>query len=353
MKKGAVKFFAVVVMFFCLVLPANAGNFKNVVVFGDSLSDSGNVSTFTHGTYPPAPYAGRFSDGPVWVEYLVKTLGISGDFCNYAFGGANTGVSNPAHDNAPGFKTQVSAYTGLLTAPAVAAFSTAFPQPKDSLFIIWIGGNDFLSADLADPVAVATAVSDAVVNIRTGMTQLAGVGAVNFMVVNLPDLGIIPRLNQDAALSAGGTQLSRLFNSSLGAMLDGFEADHPAVTIVRFDAFNLLNEMVNDPELGGFTNVTDKQFDQAAGTVAEGRYLFWDDIHPTTITHKILARRAAALLEGEYIGRPRFDAALSLKVPYAEIGNYNCSFQLDYCQDPSVDQDGIYWKLDISSLIWE
>ncbi|MCK4378016.1 MAG: hypothetical protein KAW01_01660, partial [Deltaproteobacteria bacterium] len=166
MKKGAVKFFAVVVMFCCLALPAHAGNFKNVVVFGDSLSDNGNVYSLQGGAYPPAPYQGCFSDGPVWVEYLVKSLGISGDFCNYAHGGARTDLTNSEGDPT-GFLTQVSAYTGLLARSA--AFPTAFPQPEETLFIIWIGGNDFLG-DLPDPAA---AVMQAVVNIRTGMTQLA------------------------------------------------------------------------------------------------------------------------------------------------------------------------------------
>ena len=348
MKKEAVKFFAVVVMFFCLVLPANAGNFRNVVVFGDSLSDSGNVFTLNHGTYPPAPYQGRFSDGPVWVEYLVKTLGISGDFCNYAFGGANTGVSNPAELNAPGFITQVSAYTSLLTASA--AFPTAFPQPDETLFIIWIGGNDFL--DMTDPAAANATVTQAVVNIRTGMTELADAGAVTFMVVNLPDLGKTPRMNQDAVLAAGGTQLAAAFNDVLEGVLEDFESAHPAVTVVRFSTFNLLGEMVADPAIGGFDNVTDTKFDKTHGTVAAGRYLFWDDIHPTTITHKILARQAASLLTCDCMGQPRFDSFLTLTVPYAElVNNAAVGFRLDYCQDPAADPNGYYWKLDPASIV--
>ncbi len=346
MKRETVKFFAVVVMFFFLVIPAHAGNFKNVVVFGDSLSDSGNVFIVLHGTYPPPPYQGRFSDGPVWVEYLVKTLGISGDFCNYAFAGANTGVSNPVEGNAPGLLTQVSAYTTLLTVSA--AFPTAFPQPEKSLFIIWIGGNDFLA--LTDPAAAPTAVSDAVVHIRTGMEKLADVGAVTFMVVNLPDLGITPRMNQDATLSANGTALANFFNSFLEEMLLVFESAHPMVEVVWFDTFSLLQEMVADPEIGRFDNVTDAKFDENDGNVAAGRYLFWDDIHPTTVTHKILAHRAASLLECDCMGQPRFDAVLGLTVPYAEIGNDAVGFRLDYCKNPAADPNGYYWKLDPLSI---
>src|SRR5918998_3827853 len=59
--------------------PAMAENFPALVVFGDSLSDTGN--------------AGRFSNGPVWVERIAERIGArlrpSGEGgTNYAVGGA-------------------------------------------------------------------------------------------------------------------------------------------------------------------------------------------------------------------------------------------------------------------------
>ncbi|HDV5785644.1 TPA: hypothetical protein RJD83_002616 [Legionella pneumophila] len=44
---------------------------KNIVVFGDGLSDNGNLYAYTNHRRPasPAYYNGRFSNGPVWVEY--------------------------------------------------------------------------------------------------------------------------------------------------------------------------------------------------------------------------------------------------------------------------------------------
>jgi len=347
MKKEAAKFFAVLIMLFCFVLPAHAGDFKNVVVFGDSLSDSGNIFSTSQGIYPPSSYDGRYSNGPVWVEYLVKSLGISGDFSNYAFAGANTGTTNPAELNAPGLLTQIPAYATLLTASAF--FPTAVPQPKDTLFIIWIGSNDLLDLGSNDPAA---AISDSIDNIKTGMTQLINLGAVKFMSVNLPDIGLTPRLNKDATAAAGGTQLVSLFNSSLETMLEGLEAAYPSIEIARFDVFSLLQEVSADPGSWGFTNVTDSKFDKNTNTVAQGNYLFWDDIHPTTMTHKIIAKQAAAVLLGKfnYMGQPSFDSALKFTIPYAEFGNADYGFQLDYYNNPA-DPNGYYWKLDTSSLI--
>ena len=81
-----------------LTTPASAGPITGIVVFGDSLSDAGNVYAATGNKFPPAPYsAGRFSNGPVWVQQLGSKLGVpvptpsmSGG-SDYAFGGAATG----------------------------------------------------------------------------------------------------------------------------------------------------------------------------------------------------------------------------------------------------------------------
>ena len=56
-----------------LLLPpayAQAPRPDNIIVFGDSLSDTGNAFEATgHGEPPSTPYFdGRFSNGPVWVQ---------------------------------------------------------------------------------------------------------------------------------------------------------------------------------------------------------------------------------------------------------------------------------------------
>jgi len=50
---------------------ATAQDYDRLVVFGDSLSDNGNLFLATGGAQPPAPYyQGRFSSGPVFTELL-------------------------------------------------------------------------------------------------------------------------------------------------------------------------------------------------------------------------------------------------------------------------------------------
>lgn len=72
-------------------LAAPAAKAGSLYVFGDSLSDDGNLYKLTG--LPPAPYyKGRFSNGPVWVEYLPALSGLSSSPANnFAYGGAFTG----------------------------------------------------------------------------------------------------------------------------------------------------------------------------------------------------------------------------------------------------------------------
>src|SRR5690349_5751265 len=54
---------------------ASTAILDDLVVFGDSLSDTGDL--FEMIGYPPPPYVeGRFSNGLVWAEYLAASLGL-------------------------------------------------------------------------------------------------------------------------------------------------------------------------------------------------------------------------------------------------------------------------------------
>ncbi|KAJ3323629.1 hypothetical protein HDU76_013602 [Blyttiomyces sp. JEL0837] len=65
--------------------------FTNVVSFGDSFSDNGNVFKITGA--PSAPYyQGRFSNGPVFCEQLATMLGAT--LTDYAYGGAVSSLND-------------------------------------------------------------------------------------------------------------------------------------------------------------------------------------------------------------------------------------------------------------------
>ncbi len=100
--------------------------YSSFFVFGDSLSDDGNL--FASAGQPPAPYFdGRFSNGPVWAEAVADRFAISE---NFAFGGAGAATDG---DGVPDFGAQVAGY---LASPLA---TVAGPRPLAS---VWFGAND-------------------------------------------------------------------------------------------------------------------------------------------------------------------------------------------------------------------
>ena len=89
-------------------LAAGATPYSNLYVFGDSISDTGNLYAETLGfgaAVPPSPfyYDGHFSNGPLWVEDLSPSLGLTYQPTNnYAWGGATTGRDNAWDVDFPG-----------------------------------------------------------------------------------------------------------------------------------------------------------------------------------------------------------------------------------------------------------
>ena len=84
-----------------------------IVAFGDSLSDTGNVSILTGGALPPAPYyfEGRFSNGPIWLDQLGAALDgavdpVLGGGTNFAFGAARV----TAAPLVPSLRAQTNAF---------------------------------------------------------------------------------------------------------------------------------------------------------------------------------------------------------------------------------------------------
>jgi hypothetical protein len=127
-------------------LGAQATQFSNVVIFGDSLSDAGYFRSFLASQGFPAAQMGRFSTNPdpVWSELISQFYGFQGRPSNaggsiYAQGGARVtltpGVSTPPGQPERPVSTQITEY---LTAHG----GTADPN---ALYGVWAGANDFFT----------------------------------------------------------------------------------------------------------------------------------------------------------------------------------------------------------------
>ncbi|MFO0139169.1 MAG: SGNH/GDSL hydrolase family protein, partial [Cyanobacteriota bacterium] len=213
-------------------MPAKAriSSLSNLFSFGDSLSDSGNSKSLSQSamgfTFPPAPYyEGRFSNGPVAVEYLWQkfnpgstafknSLSPGNQGTNYAIGGSSSGLQNylelnPAVNSA-GLSTAYSKKGNAWQLQGFDDQNNTF-DPETSLFSVWYFPNDVfwynnsspnslpgsytgnLGPVIGPPAGFSAVVVNAIQNIVGTITELAdGYGARHFLVPNSALIGNTP-----------------------------------------------------------------------------------------------------------------------------------------------------------------
>jgi cholinesterase len=262
-------------------LSVHATSFSSIVVYGDSLSDNGNLYTATGGLAPAYPYVnGRFSNGAVAVEQLASLL--NAPLLDFAFGGATTGIGNIGDGGTP---TSLGAFglPGMMTEYAGSVGLVPPALIPSSLFVVWGGADDFEALSGPTIPQSQAAAQIAASNISAIVAALQAQGAMNILVPNLPNLGDTPEFNGDAAAIA----FSDTFNSALASTLPS------GATL--FDTDALFHSILTNPNAYGLTNVNTPCILAAANPACSG-YLFFDDIHPTTAADASLAQGFAAAM---------------------------------------------------------
>ena len=253
--------------------------YDGVYAFGDSLSDTGNVYTATGGLFPPAPYyQGHFSNGPVMVEYLSQSLGVG--LHDYAYGGATTGTVNIINGS-----NGISGLPGL--SQEIAQHGSSALDPN-GLYTVWAGANDINAS-----MSIATSTD----NITSAVSTLEQNGARHIMVLNMPNLGLIPEvLSLGSGASASFTSYSQSFNQILSGKLDSLQTSlGTSANIMQFDVYGAMTQVFANPSAYGFSNITQGCLDASTGALCstlpavQNTYAFWDGLHPTTHLDQILA----------------------------------------------------------------
>lgn len=332
-------------LLFLFSLSAHSYKFDTVVTFGDSLSDNGNLYSYLDGIIPKSPpyYKGRFSNGPVWVENLYETYfpnGKAENFLDFAVGGAGAVLSYK--ENMPyTLDTEVDNYLYLHN----------YTKKDTSLFIIWIGANNYLNGP-SNVDAITSSVVDAIGN---DIKSLIDHGAVMFMVVNLPDLGKTPSAAKEKNQTLL-TELTNQHNQKLLNKVNELKEKYPNVNLALFDVNTVFNQVINDPQQFTITNTADSCYN--GGMTLQARasqtmkmepyltqqttehhlvldektkqailenpslrealtigyqsgmkrqltdeaascdnYLFWDSVHPTAVLHRLIAQYAKSTLD--------------------------------------------------------
>ncbi|KQV60786.1 hypothetical protein ASC95_04980 [Pelomonas sp. Root1217] len=282
------------------------GPYSGLVVFGDSLSDSGNNALLLSqgpGGLPPVDIpgdgyyskipstAGTYSNGWVWTQYFAQSLGLAlspslAGGNNFAFGGAQTSLNGGEIPQLPGFpysmQTQLGMYLG----------ATGNLADPNALYVVAGGGNNIrvaleaiaMGAD-ADATAAATVASYAA-DMAGIVGSLKLAGAQHVLVLNTPNFGLTPLAN---AMSASGqaSALSFAMDTALTGALAGSGAQ-------VFDMYGFMTSAVGNASQLGFSNWTNA----CAATTSScdlSTALFWDGIHPTTMAHQQLAAAVLAV----------------------------------------------------------
>lgn len=266
-------------LFALLMLPIMASA-QYPVIFGDSLSDQGRVFERTGGYAPAAPYyQGRFSNGPVWSDYAFQ--GVSS---NYAWGGATSGTKNilarkygHVLDNT-GFLTQLDEYLDIA--------SMRYRDIGNNTHIIFLGANDFLLTLEDDEEKMFMFVRTIINNIMNGVTQLQAQGATDIVLMSLPDLSAAPKAREYGPVMRSLLyRLTLHFNRLLSFNAGRYNVDY-------FDTYKAYEMIIaNAKDLGLEELVEPCLREEQTYIVCEDpeRYLFWDDVHPTTQVHAVVA----------------------------------------------------------------
>ena len=251
--------------------PAAAGDPSQLIIFGDSLVDAGNIFIATGGYAPTNTFnnpsrgyfPGRFTNGPDYTDLLsLKLYGtltrpsLAGG-SNYAFGGAKVVTDG---DPVPDLTAQLALYG--------AAHPLADPN---ALYIINAGGNDDFAVEGGTPQQKATAATNIANTLAGAIQYLDGIGATRILVTGIPNA------------TATGFGLDAV----LQAKLDMIEPGLANADLLRFSYLGFFTRLVADPLSFGVPAFTQAGacFDHVAppapGVLPDcSGYFSVDGIHP-------------------------------------------------------------------------
>lgn len=327
-----------------LTTPLPAMAWDSLTVFGDSLSDTGNVGRFTYNS----------ATNPLYDEILARQAGLtlqpsSQGGSNYAAGGA---VAVPAIN--PQFNTQDQVARYLA--------STNGRADPNGLYIHWIGGND-LAAAVALPPLATTLIDNSAGAAASQVKALLNAGAGTVIVPTVPNVGATPALieailqpfsaaavsaafqsldaaatpnsaarqqaiqaafNQAAGQLSGVPAVRDLLAQQLFAAWQQLSAQASALTarynqleenalantqgnIVRVDINGLFSEVIDNPAVYGLSNTAGMACppgtssvdctSSTAGFSSQQNYLFADRLHPSPAVHAIIADYIQSILD--------------------------------------------------------
>lgn len=262
--------------------------YSQVIAFGDSMSDTGNLFKFTQALggvgLPQAPsFNGRFADGLVALEVMANQLRLP--LTNYCFSGAQSGRGNllPFWSWQRGMLFQIDEFHRTLTTQGKPR------NDPNALYFLWAGPNDFFEGiNMYSKQTAKTVASNHLKAIRS----LHARGARHFLIPLMPDLSLTPQSaafdKQDPGYRDASRRRSDELKLELLRVFEQARAEMPGINIRTYDNLEAMRESLPRFAAQGM-NVTEAcytgklQAGQAVRSVCDrpDNYFFWDKNHPT------------------------------------------------------------------------
>lgn len=293
---------------------------------------------------PGKPYwNSRFSNGPVWNEYLAQMWSIPTEdkdlYMNRAFGGGWAAT----YDNQVTvwnlirhpLGTVKSLLVGKLIPPSLGLTVQAYllehqRLDDEAVYFVFAGISDYLNVlqfeDNYNPAIMHHYVNNVVDSLGSSVSKLAKRGAKHFVIMGIAHVGDMPKfyntLDKDILNAA-----SKQHNQRLQTQIDKWKKRYPQADFLFINTQDIVEKTTKNPAQYGFTTVNeacidvqypmfdalanspfianyamqyaqtlnykDEQFTQGTNNyhVCESpkQHLYWDEIHPSTRAHGYLA----------------------------------------------------------------
>ncbi|UJR08046.1 hypothetical protein I4U23_012323 [Adineta vaga] len=265
---------------FASVIGVRIYRFDRAVIFGDSLTDTGNVYKLTNYTWPISPYyQGRFCNGPNWVD----RVNIS-EKLNYAFAGGTTdnavvqGYSKSLTVPVPGLRQQISSY--------INSSSSTMMNFNRTMYILWAGGNDLVY----NPTMNSSTFVNSYLN---AVKDLIALGGQNFLIFNAPPIQIFPYFSRQNK-SAYYISLTNAVNTDLTTGINALKTTYPNISLQKYDVYTLFTKIMANQSFP-FSNTVDRCWDVYNFTAVAvfcqdpSTYIFLDSFHVTSTIHQLIA----------------------------------------------------------------
>lgn len=315
--------------------------YSDVYVFGDSLSDVGNLRAmdFAGGPAEGQTYGSRFSNGPVIAEYVASellnndieplkpSLHLTGHILGNNF--AVAGAKSLDDDGSPltpdiNLPTQINAYlqstNGIADSTALYFLSTGGNDIRNAREIIT---NGIYSGTLpTDRIEAYQYIFDSAASTKNNVEQLLRSGVKNIVILGAPNIADTPENHlitenmaatvddflkkwQVWALPFTVKNLSTTYNELVSRHISDLKNKYPASVIHHIDIIGIVNTVSDNPRAYGFTNISDacnytlstfpvSQPTEECLTTTE--YLYFDELHPATSANAIVANEVLTQL---------------------------------------------------------